>query len=202
MKNALLVINGLLVIAVGFLLYKQFSGTPGSNGPHASDVLSRDKDSMLNKKVLFAYIDMDTIQDKYTVAKNAQDEIRKKQSEMNASLESMQKALRTKVAGYQQQGNNMTEEQYMAAKRDVDASQQQFLEKQKNLTDEYNNFVNNKISAVKKKIEDYLKVFNADKTFSFIFSYEPGLFYYKDTAYDITKEVLKGLNDQYTSEKK
>ncbi|ANH82263.1 outer membrane chaperone Skp [Niabella ginsenosidivorans] len=202
MKNALLVVNGLLVIAVGFLLYKQFSGSPDSKGPRAGDVLSKDKDSMLNKKVLFAYIDMDTLQEKYIVAKNAQDEIRKKQNEMNASLEAMQKALRTKVAGYQQQGNNMTEEQYMAAKQDVDASQQQFLEKQKNLTDEYNNFVNNKISAVKKKIEDYLKVFNADKTFSFIFSYEPGLFYYKDTAYDITKEVLKGLNDQYANEKK
>lgn len=202
MKNALLAINGLLVIAVGFLLYKQFSGTPDYRGPRASDVLSKDKDSMLNKKVLFAYIDMDTIQDKYVVAKNAQDEIKKKQNEMNAVLETMQKAFRAKVSDYQQKGNNMTEDQYMTAKQDVDASQQQIAEKQRSLTEEYNNFVNNKVSSVKKRIEDYLKVFNADKTFSFIFSYEPGLFYYKDTAYDITKEVLKGLNDQYEKDKK
>lgn len=176
MKNALLAVNGLLIIAVAFLLYKQFSGGPESKGPRARDVLSKDKDSMLSKKVLFAYIDMDTIQDKYAVAKNAQDEIKKKQNEMNAVLETMQKAFRAKVNDYQQKGSSMTEQQYMEAKQDVDASQQQIAEKQRNLTEEYNNFVNTKVSSVQKKIVDYLKVFNADKTFSFIFLMSPAFF--------------------------
>ena len=30
-----------------------------------------------------------------------------------------------------------------------------------------------------------------------IISYEPGLFYYKDTAYNITEDLVKGLNEKY-----
>jgi len=52
-----------------------------------------------------------------------------------------------------------------------------------------------------KEIKDYLKKFNEDRRYSFIFSYEPGLFYYKDSAFDITSQVLKGLNDQYKARK-
>lgn len=202
MKNALLVVNGLLVVAVGFLLYKQFSGNKSSATPKASAIVSNNNDSLLNKKVLFAYIDMDTLQEKYTVAKNAQEEIKRKFNEMNGTMERMEKSYKSKIAGYQQKANTMTQDEAMAAQQDVQNSQQQIMEKRQTLTDEYQSFLSNKTMAIQKKIKDFLKEYNADKTFSFIFVNEPGLFYYKDTVFDITKEVVKGLNEQYASEKK
>lgn len=202
MKNALLVVNALLVIAVGFLLYKQFSGNKSSATSKASAIVSNNNDSLLNKKVLFAYIDMDTLQEKYTLAKNAQEEIKRKFNEMNGTMERMEKSYKSKIAGYQQKANTMTQDEAMAAQQDVQNSQQQIMEKRQTLTDEYQSFLSNKTMAIQKKIKDFLKEFNADKTFSFIFVNEPGLFYYKDTVFDITKEVVKGLNEQYASEKK
>ncbi|MEO7802253.1 MAG: OmpH family outer membrane protein, partial [Ginsengibacter sp.] len=49
-----------------------------------------------------------------------------------------------------------------------------------------------------KKIQDFLKVYNKDKRFDYIFSYEPGFMFYKDSTLDITRDVVVGLNKSYT----
>ena len=199
MKNALLIVNALLVIAVAFLLYKQFSGntkkssvtvTPGTKADAPSD-----------QKLVFAYIDTDSIQVKYELAKIVQNEIRKKENAITAEMERMEKNYKNKIAGYQQRQANMTPEEMEAAGRDVQNLQQQIMEKRQSLTEDFNSFVASKNLSVMTEIKDYLKKYNADGKYSFIFSYEPGLFYYKDSAYDITSDVLKGLNDEYKSKK-
>jgi len=58
-----------------------------------------------------------------------------------------------------------------------------------------------KMKDVKTKIEDYLREYNSRRGFTYIFAYEPGLFYYRDTAYNITGDVVRGLNDQYKKKK-
>jgi outer membrane protein len=58
-----------------------------------------------------------------------------------------------------------------------------------------------KMRDVKSRIEDYLKEYNAQKGYSYIVAYEPGLFYYKDTAYNITPDIIKGLNQRYIKKK-
>ncbi|MEI9908824.1 MAG: OmpH family outer membrane protein [Bacteroidota bacterium] len=54
---------------------------------------------------------------------------------------------------------------------------------------------------LKTKIEEFLKEYNKTKNYSYIIVYEQGLFYYKDTAYNITADVIKGLNEMYKSKK-
>jgi outer membrane protein len=51
------------------------------------------------------------------------------------------------------------------------------------------------------KIKNYCKEFNKDKKYSYIIAREPGLFYYTDTAYNVTSELLKGLNAFYDKKK-
>jgi outer membrane protein len=53
-----------------------------------------------------------------------------------------------------------------------------------------------------KTIEDYLKKFNKDKGYTYILTSQPGLIYYKDTAHNITRELISGLNLEYKSKKK
>ncbi|MGJ7032409.1 OmpH family outer membrane protein [Niabella hirudinis] len=200
MKNVLLAINVLLVIAVAFLLYKQLNGN--TKTPHTGTMLSKGNDSTMRHDAIFAYIDMDSIQQHYELAKNVEREVERKKSAITAELDRMDKAFKAKVGGYQQQSNSMTEEQALSAQRDVEANQAQIMEKRQSLMEEYNNFLASRNMSVKKKIEEFLKTFNADKNFSFIFADDPGLFYYKDTTYDITPQVVKGLNEQYAKEKK
>jgi len=58
-----------------------------------------------------------------------------------------------------------------------------------------------KLQEVKKEIEEYLKQYNKDKGYTYILSNSSDLIYYKDTAYNITSDLVKGLNDQHNKKK-
>ena len=51
-------------------------------------------------------------------------------------------------------------------------------------------------------MEDFLQEYNKDKGFAYIISYEPGIMHYKDSIYDITRDVLTGLNQKYKAKAK
>lgn len=70
------------------------------------------------------------------------------------------------------------------------------------LDQDYNDLMVRRQNDIKSKIETFLKEYNKSKHYSYIVSYEQGLFYYKDTAYNITADVVKGLNEFYKSGKK
>ncbi|HMF70723.1 MAG TPA: OmpH family outer membrane protein, partial [Flavitalea sp.] len=53
-----------------------------------------------------------------------------------------------------------------------------------------------------KTIEDYLRKYNREKDYSYIMASQPGLIYYKDTVYNITRDLISGLNAEYKSKKK
>jgi outer membrane protein len=200
MKNALLIINAVLILAVAFLLYKQFSGNNHSIKQGTAKTVSSNTQS--SEKLLLAYIDTDSIQVKYELAKVVQNEIKRKESAITAEMDRIEKNYKNKIAGYQQKQSGMTQEEMEEAGRDIQNTQQQIMEKRQTLRDDFNNFVASKNMSVMKEIKDFLKEYNADGKYSFIFSYEPGLFYYKDSAFDITTEVLKGLNEQYRNKGK
>lgn len=199
MKNLQTIINVVLGLAVVFLLYKQFkpAGQPANIVRTATA-----KDVTANNKFQIAYINMDSVQVNYELAKNAQKEISKKQSAITYEVEKMEKTFKDKLAGYQRRGQSMSPEEADAARQDLEASQTQIMNKKQSLTEDFNDFLTSKNLSVRKKIEEFLKNFNSQNTYSYIFSYEPGLFYYKDSAYDITTDVVKGLNEQYKAEKK
>lgn len=59
-----------------------------------------------------------------------------------------------------------------------------------------------KIQDVKKTIEDFLKEYNKGKNFSYILSSSSDIIYLKDTAYNITSDLIEGLNKNYKEKKK
>ena len=53
-------------------------------------------------------------------------------------------------------------------------------------------------SDIRKKIEDYLKEYNKEKGYNYIISYDANSFIYlKDTANNITNDLVGGLNAEY-----
>ena len=60
----------------------------------------------------------------------------------------------------------------------------------------------NKQQEVISHIKKYCLEYNKDKKYSLIIANEPGLIYYKDTAFNITSELLKGLNELFDKQKK
>src|ERR1051325_7954981 len=106
----------------------------------------------------------------------------------------MDKSYRDKYNSYQGKAASMSQAQSEQASNDLMQRQEAIKNRKAELDKDYNDFVARRMQDVKSKIEEFLKEYNKEKSFSYIVSYEPGLFYFKDTIYNITNDVVKGLN--------
>lgn len=97
----------------------------------------------------------------------------------------------------------MSQSESEQVQKEYGQMQQSYQSKKMSLEQELNDLRNKKLRDIQVKIEEYLKEFNKEKSYSFVFSYEPALFiYYKDSAFDITSELLQGLNEEYLKNSK
>ncbi len=198
MKNGILILNMILVVLVGILFYLHFT----SNGKTSKKTEPKVNQSVLSKDFRIAYFEMDSLENSFAMVKDVKAELSRKEEQINGELERLEKSYRNKVAQYQSQGATMTQVQSEAAQRDVMQMQQNIQNRKQALDQEYQDYYMRKMKDVKTKIEDFLNAYNDQKKYSYIFAYEPGLFYYRDTTYNITNDVIKGLNAGYSSRKK
>jgi len=197
MKNGMLVLNVVLLIAVGVLFYLHFS-TPKS----PRQVTAQNQASpATGNNFKIAYFEMDSLEASFAMVKDVKQELSKREDAVNSELTRLEKGYQNKIAQYQQQGPTMNQVQSEAAQRDVMQMQQTIQSRKQALDQEYQDFYMRKMRDVKSKIEAFLADYNKNNGYSYIFAYEPGLFYYRDTAYNITNDVIKGLNAGYTKKK-
>lgn len=200
MKNGLLVWNILLTVVAGFLLFAHFSkkdtGTTSS--------MNSSKDSLsLHKPFRIAYFEMDSVQNNTSLVKDVQTEIEKKEKDFTTQLSQLEYAYQSKIQEYQQKEKNgtMTQADYEKAQADVRQLESRIKNKKQELDQQYQEFMMRSQLNLKKTIEEFIAEYNKTKEYSYIVAYEQGLFYYKDTVYNITGDVVKGLNAQYKSKK-
>jgi outer membrane protein len=198
MKNGLLISNVVLSILVAILFYLYFSSPKTS----AKKVSSQTSGTTTKEDFKIAYFEMDSLENSFAMVKDVKAELSRKEEQVNGELARLEKSYRNKVAQYQSQGATMTQVQSEAAQKDVMQMQQNIQSRKQSLDQEYQDYYMRKMKEVKSKIEDFLENYNDKKGYSYIFAYEPGLFYYRDTAYNITNDVITGLNQGYTPKKK
>lgn len=192
MKNISTILSVLALILIAVLFYLQFK--PGNS----SNVLSKSgsNDSTVNNgEFRIAYFEMDSLENNFELVKEVKNELTKKEEAINSELTRLEKNYRDKITKYQNQGASMTQVQSEAAQRDVMQMQQNIQNRKQALDQEYQDFYMRQMKSVKDKIEAFLKDYNESKGYSYIVAHEPGLFYYRDTAYNITQDVIKGLNE-------
>jgi outer membrane protein len=95
----------------------------------------------------------------------------------------------------------MNEKQSEVAGQEMRALDDQLKNRKQALDAEYGDFVMRRQNEIKSKIEAFLAEYNKEHQYSYIVSYEQGLFYYKDTAYNITADLIKGLNEKFKQDK-
>jgi outer membrane protein len=196
MKNGLIVVNVILAVAVGYLLMVQWrSKKPAAAGGKLS---SKDSSATPNS-FRIAYFEMDSIEANFNMVKDVKSEISMKDEEYNRSLSVLDQTYRNKYNEYMQKGLSQTESE--AAQMDLKKLGDQLKDQKQVLDQKYQDFVMRRNLDIKKKIEEFLAGYNQAKMYSYIVSYEQGLFYYKDTVYNITADVIKGLNEMYKPKK-
>ena len=200
MRNGLIVWNVILTLIIGFLLFKQF-GTAGKKG---SRVMANDTTYTHPGQFRMAYFEMDSIASNFEMVKEIKADLNKKEDENNKEMESLAKQFQQKYIYYQNlaREGKLTQAQSDSATEDINKMNEQMKLRKQQLDQQYNDYMALRQNEIKTKIEAFLKEYNKTKNFSYIVSYEQGLFYYKDTIYNITSDVIRGLNEMYKSSAK
>jgi outer membrane protein len=196
MKQGLLIWNVLLTLVAGYLLFSQFnSSKKGAAGPRyaAGDTTS------MNKEFRIAYFDMDSVEANYDRVKDVKAELNKKEDNINIEMDRLSKDFQQRYNYYQNkaQTTGMSQAEQEAAGQELKAMEDKIKNRKMELDQDYQELVSRVNKEMKSAIEEYLKDFNRTRAFSYIFANESGLFYYRDSTYNITSEVVRGLNISY-----
>ncbi len=197
MKNGLFIWNVILSLVAGILLFLQF--VPGKKSRHTGNVPG--KDSTAANHFRIAYFEMDSVEANFNAVKDVKAEITAKENEYSNSLNQLDQIYKNKFNEYASK-SNMTPEETEAAQNVLKQLGESLKSQKQDLDQKYQDFIMRKNLDIKKKIEEFIKEYNKTKNYSFIVTDDTGLFYFKDSVYNITSEVVKGLNELYRSQKK
>jgi outer membrane protein len=204
MKSGLVVMNIILLLAVGVLFYLQLSSrkvhtttadkTEKSN-PNPADVVPSQNGCKI------AYFEMDSVAANFQKAKEMKTELEKKEDKINEQMGRLQNNYQQKFVYLQQHGSTMTNAQVESARTDLAQLEQSIKDTKSSLDQEYNNYYVQAQQEILSMIRKFCSEYNKDKKYAIIVSNEPGLIFYKDSTLDITADLLRGLNEMYQKKK-
>lgn len=182
-----------LVAAVAF--------TSCNNAPKANDEKTT---SAVSSEMKIAFVEVDSIMTQYTFSKENQEALQKKAQNIQNTLASKQQALEAAAAKLQQdyQANALTQAQAEQRQAAIQQQSQSLQALNARLSNEFQTETDNFNKALRDSIQNYLKIYNADKHYSLILTKAGDNILYADKAYDITAEIVAGLNKAYKPAKK
>ena len=202
MKNGLIIWNVVLSLVAGYLLFAHFSSRKKSTT--AAGKISGKNTPDTSTQFRIAYFEMDSLAANFDMVKEVKTELNKKEEEISSEMDRLGKSIQQKYNYYQNQAQagKLTDAQSEAASLEMKKMDDDMKLRKQQLDQEYNDFMLRRQNDIKTKIEGFLNDYNRTKNYSYIVSYEQGLFYYRDTAYNITADVIRGLNEMYKPKKK
>lgn len=196
-RNFLLAFNIVLLVLVIVLFYLYFSSNKKADAAPVTVANTAPSGSFK-----IAYFDMDSIERNYKYLIDVKNELKAKENELNGQLNTMKNRYMSKVNKFQQEAQSMTQERQGAMQQDLMQEQKVIQNKEQAVNGELQDESFKKMQNVNRTIEDFLKEYNKNKEYAYILGYQTGTIYYKDTRYDITDAVLKGLNEGYKGKSK
>jgi outer membrane protein len=191
MKSISWVVNGILAVAIIVLYVLHFNDT---SAPIKSSATGAG-----GTKV--AYFEIDSIQNNYEFFKEVKSALQVKDMDNAKQLTALKNAYIAKYQDLQKNGQYLSQAEVGSRQQELVQAEKNYTNKEQQLAQELQEESFKRLQEVKKKIEVYLEKYNKNKTFAYIFSSNADLMYYKDTTYDITADIIKGLNEEYKPKK-
>ncbi|MDD7708787.1 MAG: OmpH family outer membrane protein [Prevotella sp.] len=146
-----------------------------------------------------AYVEVDSIMSQYKFCKEYSLILQKKGQNIQNTLAQKQQALQAAAANFQLkvQQNAYTREQAEGVNASLQKQNNDLQILNQRLSAEFQNETDQFNKALRDSIQHYLASYNKDKKYSIIFSKQGDNLLYADKAYDITNEIVAGLNKAY-----
>lgn len=151
-----------------------------------------------------AYVEVDSIMSQYNFCKDYSKVLEQKGQNIQNTIAQKGRALQTAAAKFQQdiQANKYTREQAEAVQANLQKQDNDLQILQQRLGNEFQTETDKYNKALRDSIQNFLAKYNKDKKYTFILSKVGDNMLYADKAYDITDEVIAGLNKEYKSSPK
>ena len=153
--------------------------------------------------IRIAYIEIDTLTSQYEFAKQKSLELEKKSTNARNTIQAKSQQLDKKAAAFQQklQSNGFTSrEQAEAEQASLQREQQNILALQQRLENELASEQQKFLQAFQDSLDNFLADYNKAKKFDMIVNKAAVL--YADKRFDITTEVVNGMNKRYKKDAK
>jgi len=145
-----------------------------------------------------AYFNLDSLESHYQYFKDVLDQVKSKENDMNAELSGMEKGFQKKISEWQKKASTMSPTESQEAQQEYAQMQQNYQMRKQTLQESLMKHNEDLKADIRKKIEDYLIEYNKEKRYNYIISYEANSFIYiRDTANNITDDLVSGLNASY-----
>lgn len=201
MKRVNLIINIVLVIAVGALFVLYFTGKKKSSPVPTEEKLVGNNNT---GKGGMAYINIDTLMNNMDMFFDVRNKLVDKQKSSEAELNSRSKDFEKEATGFQEK----VQKGLITRSRAQEIEQELYLEQQNliNLKDKLSMELAEEEQVMNRQliyyITDYLKEFNKEKNYQFIISNSlAGPLLYASDKQDITNDVVEGINAKYAKER-
>lgn len=195
MNKLSLALNIILLAAVGYLYYYNFSAKKSDSKVVSAGVASKTNESNVNHQSI-AYVDLDSLNENITFFKQRRKELEQQQKQAETKIGNVIKSLEAKQNNFVKNNPNATPEQIQNIRVQLAQGQQDIeMEKQKQ-SQELNQKSFELMEGIQKNLKEFLAEYNKEKKFQFILTTGSGIDYliYKDSTLDITKDVIKGMN--------
>jgi outer membrane protein len=196
MNKALLTLNIVLLIALGYLYYAFFS--PNKK---VQPVATPQQTSKASFRI--AYFDLDTLDKYYVLAKETRDYLNDKNDAMEAKLNKIRQDYTAKVNDYNKRGATLSQTEQSQMQEDLTRLDNYYSQQQQSLGQDFQGEYMQKMLSLKNNIQTFLKTYSVEKGYEYIFatSSDDNVIYYKDSVRNITTEIVGKLNEQYKNSK-
>jgi len=194
MKNALYIVNVILLVAVGVLFYLFFTQKKTS----ASIVQSKTWNDTSKSPTRIAYFEWDSIENQ-KFYKQMQEELNRKKEDVDKQKMKLGQIYQQRLDSYNKKQMSQVESE--RATQDMHDLEQNLRGQADKLDQNMNDYILRKKVEFNDKIRNFLKEYNQNRKFSYIIANEPGFIFYRDSAFNITSDVIAGLNQIFAKKK-
>lgn len=152
-----------------------------------------------------AYVEVDSLMTQYEFCKEFSLVLQKKSNNARNTLTQKGQQLQNAAANFQQKLNNnafTSREQAESQQAAIQRQQQSLQELQARLENELANETSKYNEALRDSLMHFLDAYNKDKKFDLILTKQGDNILYAAKRFDITKDVINGLNKRYKPTKK
>ena len=197
MKKSNNLVNGIVAIMAIFM-FAQCTGNASQSAPVGA---SGEASGTANMKI--AFVEIDTLIVKYNFWNDVNEEMIKREENVRATLTEQGRALEKEAQEFQRKYETnafVSQDRAQQEYARINKKQQDLQALQTRLTDELMKEQNKNNLILRDSINSFLKEYNKTKGYSMIIS-NTGFdnLLYADPIYNITQEIIDGLNARYTA---